>query len=48
MKVTRIHYDSVEGFISHCSEKDVSIPTQRKLLVNLEAIMTYAILMPQY
>jgi len=32
----------VEKFISHCYEKRVSIPTMRKILVSLGAIMTYA------
>lgn len=41
-KITRINYDSVESFINHCYEDKVSIPTLRKILVNLGAIMTYS------
>ncbi len=42
IKITRINYDSVESFISHCYENKVTIPTLRKILINLGAIMTYA------
>ncbi len=41
-KITRINYDSVENFVNHCYEKEVTIPTLRKILINLGAIMTYA------
>jgi len=36
------NYDSVENFISFSYENNVSIPTLRKILVNLGAIMTHA------
>jgi len=41
-KINRINYDAVEDFIAHSYNKKVSIPTLRKILVNLGAIMTYA------
>jgi len=42
IKITRINYDSVESFLSHSYDENVSIPTLRKILVNFGAIMTYA------
>ncbi len=42
MKITRIYFEAVEDFISHCYENKMSIPTLRKILVNLGAIITYA------
>lgn len=41
-KINRINYDAVEDFIAHSYNKKVSIPTLRKILVSLGAIMTYA------
>lgn len=41
-KITGITFDAVESFLNHCQEQKVSIPTTRKILVNLGAIMTYA------
>jgi len=41
-KITRVNFDFAEAFISDCYENEVSIPTLRKILVNLGAIMTYA------
>lgn len=42
IKINRINYDSIEKFISHSLEHGVSIPTLRKILINLGAILTYA------
>lgn len=42
VKISRINYDSVEKFIAHSLEHGVSIPTLRKILINLGAILTYA------
>jgi site-specific recombinase XerD len=41
-KITQITFDSVETFLSHCHEQKMAIPTTRKILINLGAIMTYA------
>ena len=32
IKIVKVNYDSVERFIRHCQENDVSIPTTRKIL----------------
>ncbi len=40
--ITRVNYDSVEQFIEHCQGKKVSIPTSRKTLITLGAILTYS------
>jgi len=42
-RISRINYDKVEKFISHCIENNVTIPTMKKILINLGAIMTYAV-----
>jgi len=41
-RITRINYDSVERFIEHCQDKKASVPTLKKILVTLGAIMSYA------
>ena len=43
LRINRITYDKVEKFISHCLDHNVSIPTLKKIIVNLGAIMTYAV-----
>jgi integrase len=43
LRINRITYDKVEKFISHCLDNNVSIPTMKKILINLGAIMTYAV-----
>jgi integrase len=42
IKITRINYNSIERFIQRCQKKEVSIPTLRKILRTLGAIMTYS------
>jgi len=42
IQITRINYDSVERFIQDCQDKRVSVPTLKKILITLGAIMTYA------
>jgi len=42
-RINQINYDKIEKFISHCLDSGVSVPTIRKILVNLGAIMTYAL-----
>jgi len=42
-RINRINYDEVEKFISHCFDCEITIPTMKKILVNLGAIMTYAV-----
>lgn len=42
IQINRINYDSVEKFITHSLEHGVSIPTLKKILINLRAIPTYA------
>ena len=41
--ITRIGYDQVEQFLSHCYDEEMNIATTKKILVNLGAIMTYAV-----
>lgn len=41
--INRIGYDQVEQFISHSYSEGVTIPTLKKILINLGAIMTYAV-----
>ena len=43
LRINQITYDKVENFISHCLDYNVSIPTLKKIIVNLGAIMTYAV-----
>ena len=40
--MSRINYDSIERFIQHCQTEKVSIPTLKKVLRTLGAIMNYA------
>lgn len=42
-KINRVNYDKVEKFISHCLDNDMNILTLKKILINLGAIMTYAV-----
>ena len=42
-RINRINYDKVEKFISHCLENGMTIPTLKKILINLGAIMTYGV-----
>jgi integrase len=42
-RISRINYDKVEKFISHCIENNVTISTMKKILINLGAIMTYSV-----
>jgi integrase len=42
-RINRINYDKVEKFISHCLDNGMTIPTLKKILINLGAIMTYAV-----
>ena len=42
-RINRINYDEVEKFISHCFSREMKIQTMKKILVNLGAIMTYAV-----
>jgi integrase len=42
IRITRINYTSIERFIQHCQDEGVSIPTLKKVLRTLGAIMTYA------
>ena len=42
-KISRVNYDKVGKFISHCLDNGMTIPTLKKVLINLGAIMTYAV-----
>jgi integrase len=41
--INRIGYDQVEQFIDHCHDNEMNISTLKKILINLGAIMTYAV-----
>jgi len=41
--INRITYNKIEKFISYCLDNDMKIPTLKKILINLGAIMTYAV-----
>lgn len=43
VKINRVSFDLVEKFLSHSLENGVTIPTLKKILINLGAIMTYAV-----
>ena len=43
IQINRIGYDQVEKFVSYCYSKKMNISTHKKILVNLGAIMTYAV-----
>ena len=43
LRINRITYDKVEKFISHSLDNNVTISTLKKILINLGAIMTYAV-----
>lgn len=45
LKITRVNFDAVEQFKNHSLDKGVSVPTLRKILINLGAILTYAVRM---
>jgi integrase len=42
-RINRINYDKVENFISNCFDKNITIATMKKIIINLGAIMTYAV-----
>ena len=42
-RISRINYDKVEEFISHCLDKNMTISTLKKIMVNFSQIMTYAV-----
>ncbi len=42
-RINRINYDEIEYFISHCLDNNITISTMKKILINLGAIMTYAV-----
>ena len=43
VRINRVTYDKLEKFISHCLDNNVTIPTMKKILINLGALMTYAV-----
>lgn len=45
MKITRVNFDAAEQFKNQSIENGVTVPTLRKILINLGAIMTYAVRM---
>jgi len=44
-RINRINYNKVEKFIAHCIDNDMNILTMKKIIINLGAIMTYAVRM---
>jgi integrase len=42
-KISMVNYDKVEKFMSYCLDNDMHILTLKKILINLGAIMTYAV-----
>jgi len=42
-KIGQVNYDKVEKFMSHCLDNDIHILTLKKILINLGAIMIYAV-----
>ncbi len=45
LKINQVNFDAVESFKRHCLKKGVTLPTLRKILINLGAILTYAVRM---
>lgn len=45
LKINQVNFDAAESFKRHCLKKGVSAPTLRKVLINLGAIVTYAVRM---
>jgi len=45
MKITRVNFDAAEQFKNQSLENGVTVPTLRKILINLGAILTYAVRM---
>ena len=43
VKINRVNFDSIEKFISHSLGNQITIPTLKKIVINLGAIMTYAV-----
>ena len=41
-QINRLNYDSIERYIQHCQDKEMSTPMLKKSLVTLGAIFTYA------
>ena len=42
-KISHVNYDKVEKFMFYCLDNDMHILTLKKVLINLGAIMTYAV-----
>jgi integrase len=45
MPINKVGYEQVIGFLSHCHESGVTVSTTKKILINLGAIMTFAVRM---